>query len=100
MHSALVGGTHQEAPAPAGGDPLPGPSPAFFFAPEHFAAPASVHGAGSLAQQLETSMLRFIADSSWLEIDRQHGPESLTEAYSAILQGTAAPATAHIMFPR
>ena len=45
-HSALVGMTHIEARSTFGGaEPLPGPKPALFFAPDHAVAFFKAHGA-------------------------------------------------------
>jgi hypothetical protein len=90
LHSAVVGNTHNEAPAAAGARP-PGPQPAFFFAPDRLAARRHDWGGEVLSERIGQAMTGFIDESSWLKIRRHDGPEAMGEVYQAILAGNASP---------
>jgi hypothetical protein len=98
VHSAIVGGTHHEARA-GDGAPLPGPRPAFFFAPDRLQARRQDWGAASLSERVVDSMNSFIADSDWLKVRHHRGPDALASVYQAVLAGEASPAEGHVILP-
>lgn len=99
VHSAVVGATHHEARTPATDDPLPGPKPAFFFAPDRLAKRSNDWGASAFNERVQDAMTSFIEESDWLRIDRHHGPAALAEVYASALAGTASPDVGHIVLP-
>ena len=96
--SAIVGSTHHDA-RPGDGAPLPGPAPAFFFAPTYFAARAKDLGAAVLGRRIADAMDAFIEDNGWLQVERHHGPDALTQVYHAVRNGEARPDRGHIVLP-
>jgi hypothetical protein len=99
VHSAVVGATHHEARAPVAGDPLPGPAPAFFFAPDRLAKRSGEWGASVFNERVRAAMAGFIEESDWLRIERHRGPAALGDVYAAALNGTARPDVGHIVLP-
>jgi hypothetical protein len=99
VHSAVVGATHHEARAPARDKPLPGPQPAFFFAPDRLAKRSADWGASAFSDRVRDEMSRFIEESSWLTIEHHRGPHALGEVYRSALHGTAAPNVGDIVLP-
>lgn len=98
VHSAVVGATHHDA-APADPAPLPGPVPTFFFAPDRLARRREDWGGAVVAERIGAAMTGFIADASWLTIDRSVGPDALASTYSHVLEGDASPAVGDVVFP-
>lgn len=99
VHSAVVGATHHEARAPATEEPLPGPKPAFFFAPDRLAKRSADWGASAFNDRVRDAMTRFIEESDWLRIERHRGPEALADVYASALSGTASSDVGHIVLP-
>jgi hypothetical protein len=95
MHSSSIGATHWDQ----GGSKadLPGPKPAFFFAPSQLAKRGKEWGRDEVNSQINTALEKFIADSSrWMQI--QHSPSSSTEeVYDQLVTGNIAPETGHIL---
>lgn len=98
VHSAIVGATHWEDQAGAA-DALPGPAPTFFFAPHQMAKRAGEIGAPELAARIASALGGFVAASPWLRIERQHGPEALSDLYARLLHGDAEPEVGYVLFP-
>ena len=99
VHSAVVGATHHEARTPIADEPLPGPNPAFFFAPDRLAKCVADWGASAFNDRVQDAMARFIDESGWLRIERHYGPIALGEVYAAALTGTASSNLGHIVLP-
>lgn len=99
VHSLLVGATHWDRPPPADvGEPLPGPAPSFFFAPDRIAARTREWGAGGLAARVGDAWRRFLAfTDGWLEIRHGHGPAAVERAYREVLEGRSDPAVGHVL---
>jgi hypothetical protein len=98
VHSAIVGVTHWTEPS-AAAESLPGPAPAFFFAPHHMASRAAEIGAAELTARIAAALAGFVADSRWLAIESHRGPRALADLYARLLQGDARPEAGHIVFP-
>ncbi|MFO7572832.1 MAG: DUF2855 family protein [Gaiellaceae bacterium] len=78
--SVLVGATHVDA-APPTPDPLPGPKPTLFFAPDHVADGIDT---GALGELVEWS-------AGWLEIKRRDGPGAVLAAWIEAVRGNLPP---------
>lgn len=84
--SILVGGTHWEAPR--GGGALPGPTPAFFFAPDRAGKRQKDWGAGGFEQRYGAAWSGFVADAPrWLKVETGQGREAMQAAYLAQVDG-------------
>jgi NADPH:quinone reductase-like Zn-dependent oxidoreductase len=85
--SILVGATHVDAQRPASDEQLPGPSPTFFFAPDHIGA-----GIDSEARAAFAELLGWSAE--WLQIERREGPDAVLGAWMEAVEGNLPPTTA------
>lgn len=96
--SHIVGDTHWQAPAAA---ELPGPKPAFFFAPATIAELAVRMGPAGFQATLADRMRQFIgAAADWLGVKEYHGPEGFSAAFDPLVTGEADAATAAVWRPR
>jgi len=95
VHSSSIGATHWDQGGSKGD--LPGPKPAFFFAPSQLAKRGKEWGREEVNSQINTALDKFIADSArWMQI--QHSPASSTEVvYDELVSGNIAPETGHIL---
>jgi hypothetical protein len=97
-HSAVVGATHWEAPADESGDPLPGPQPQFFFAPDHVRRRSADWGREELDRRVADAWRPFVEwASGWLQIVRAEGPEAVEAAYLELLDGRTDPSVGHVL---
>jgi hypothetical protein len=95
-HSCLVGATHWEARG--GAQPLAGPKPAFFFAPDRIRKRAAEWGPGGLEARLEESWKPFAeAASRWIDVAHRSGPDAVREAYLETLAGRTPPDRAWVL---
>lgn len=88
--SILVGGTHWEAPKSenSGGSALPGPAPAFFFAPSRIAKRRQDWAPGEFERRYGAAWSGFVADAPrWLKVETGQGPEAVQAAYLAQVDG-------------
>jgi hypothetical protein len=99
VHSAVVGATHHEARQPDMNEPLPGPKPVFFFAPDRLAKRSTEWGSSAFNGRVQDAMLGFIEESHWLRIEHHRGPDALSDVYAAALTGEASPNVGHIVLP-
>jgi hypothetical protein len=98
-HSAVVGATHHEHMG-AVPDDLPGPRPAFFFAPDQIGKRTGEWGAQELERRLAEAWRPFMDwTGGWLEVIHSHGGDELQEAYLQLLDGRVDPAKAHVFSP-
>jgi hypothetical protein len=96
-HSALVGATHWERLARGSGQ-LPGPKPAFFFAPDRVDARSRDWGREALFARVGEAWLRYVEwTSGWLEVIHDHGPEAVERVYLELLEGRTDPAVGHVL---
>ena len=96
--SVIVGGTHWEAPR-AAPQPLPGPQPALFFAPDQIRKRAGEWGMGELNARFSKALADFVAGAPWLKLIRHKGAEGLQTAYKDVLEGRVSPDEGHIITP-
>jgi hypothetical protein len=82
--SVLVGATHTDAAAPAA-EPLPGPKPTFFFAPDH------VRGIDAEARAAFDELVEW--STGWLELERRDGAEAILVAWADAVAGRVSPTT-------
>jgi uncharacterized protein DUF2855 len=96
-HSAAVGATHWgEMAAPA--EPLPGPPPTLFFAPDRVRQRSTDWGRQGLEQRLAGGWHEFVGWlSGWLEVQEASGPEAVERAYREVLEGRVAPSAGHVV---
>ena len=99
-YSMTVGVTHWEELGGGEGD-LPGPAPAFFFAPDRVAKRVADWGAAGLEANAAEAWDPFREwTGSRLEIIRGHGLEAAEGAYLDLLEGRVAPDAAHVIMLR
>jgi hypothetical protein len=97
-HSAVIGATHREELAGDDREPLPGPRPEFFFAPDQLRKRASEWGREGLDRRMAEAWRPFVEWSSgWLRVERGAGPEALRDAYLELLDGRSDPAAGHVL---
>ncbi|HYB99906.1 MAG TPA: DUF2855 family protein [Candidatus Limnocylindrales bacterium] len=95
-YSCQVGGTHWERIATA--QPLSGPAPRLFFAPDQVAKRAREWGAAGLQERMGAAWRGFLAGTAgWLGIERGVGREAIERVYLATLEGTADPRRGYVL---
>jgi hypothetical protein len=95
-HSAVVGATHHDKLA-ALPDGLPGPRPAFFFAPDRVAKRSGEWGREGLQERLAEAWHPYAEwTRGWLEVEHGRGGAALERAYLDLLDGRIDPASAHV----
>jgi len=97
MHSAVVGATHHDK---RGGLPesLPGPRPAFFFAPDRVAKRARDWGREGLEERIAEAWHPYVEwTGGWLDVAHGRGGEAVERAYLDLLDGRIDPARAHVL---
>ncbi|NCP13575.1 MAG: DUF2855 family protein [Sphingomonadales bacterium] len=100
-HSALVGMTHVEARSTfGGGEPLPGPKPALFFAPDHAVSFFKAHGPEDGAKLIASAWHDFLksADGT-VTIARQSGLEAARAVFTTMVSGQIDPAKGIVIEP-
>jgi len=96
-HSAVVGATHHDRMGDVP-DSLPGPSPAFFFAPDRVAKRSKDWGRDGLERRLADAWAPYVQwTGGWLEVIHGSGPQALEQAYLDLLDGRIDPAKAHVL---
>lgn len=91
--SVIVGAADWEGlMPPRGNDPLPGPDPGLFFAPDRAEKRLGDWGGEGLKDRVNTEQRKFIESSGeWLTIRRANGPDELGAAFRALVDGDASP---------
>ncbi len=101
VHSMAVGASHWEALGAGGltsAEELPGPAPAFFFAPDRVTKRAADWGRAELEQRVAVAWQPFCEwTASWLKPIHSQGFDALQSAYLDVLEGRVAPDTAHVV---
>ena len=99
-HSAVVGATHWDASQGESGEPLPGPQPEFFFAPDHVRRRSADWGREELDRRVAEAWMPFVEwAAGWLKIERGKGPEAVQSAYLELLDGRTDPSVGHVLSP-
>ena len=98
-YSCLVGLTHwQDFGGQA--EPLPGPQPVFFFAPDRIRKRREDWGPEGFDERYSAAWLDFAADTPrWLTIETHAGPDAAQAAYLSVLRGEATPDRGVIVKP-
>jgi hypothetical protein len=96
-HSMLVGATHWDEPPAAPAD-LPGPAPAFFFAPDQIVKRTKEWGRAGLDERVAEAWRRYVEFvDGWLEIRRRAGPAAVEATYRELVDGRTDPAIGHVL---
>ncbi len=96
-HSMAVGVTHWEDLGTGGGT-LPGPVPAFFFAPDRVSKRSTDWGRAQLEQRVAEAWHPFCEwIAGQLEVVHDQGFEGLRTAYLDVLEGRVDARTAHVV---
>jgi hypothetical protein len=100
-HSALVGMTHIEARSTFGGaEPLPGPKPALFFAPDHAVAFFKAHGPEEGGKLVAAAWHEFLkAADGTVAVERHKGLEAARTVFTAMVAGQIDPAKGVVIEP-
>jgi Protein of unknown function (DUF2855) len=96
-HSAVVGATHHDkmAELPAS---LPGPRPAFFFAPDRVTERVRDWGREGLEDRIAEAWHPYVEwTAGWLDVLHDSGGEAVERAYLDLLDGRIDPAKAHVL---
>ena len=81
MHSCRIGATHWDQNGSLDG--IPGPTPAFFFAPSQLAKRGKEWGRDELYSRMNTALTDFIADSTrWMDVQETIGADAVAAAYN------------------
>jgi hypothetical protein len=83
--SVAVGATHwEDTRGFGGGEDLPGPTPAFFFAPAHI-------GPGSMGRAAAAWPAFAAWSERWLRLEHRRGDDEVLAAFRAVLDGDVPP---------
>jgi hypothetical protein len=97
IHSMAVGASHWEELG-AGAGELPGPTPAFFFAPDRVNKRSEDWGPATLEQRVAEAWHPFCEwIASWLEVIHRSGFDAVRDTYLEVLEGRVDPKTAHVI---
>jgi hypothetical protein len=97
VHSMAVGITHWEELGSGQGD-LPGPAPAFFFAPSRVEKRSTDWGPAELERRVAEAWHPFCEwTAGWLETIPSQGFDGLQSAYRDVLEGRTGPKSAHVI---
>jgi hypothetical protein len=96
-HSAVVGATHHDQMGDVAQE-LPGPRPAFFFAPDRVAKRSGEWGRADLEERLADSWHPYVTwTEGWLRVIRERGEAALRSVYLDLLDGRIDPGSAHVL---
>ena len=95
-HSMAIGRSHHEAPPRA--EALPGPKPAFFFAPTQVKKRVQDWGPRDYQQRIAAALHGFIGRSrDWLGVRRSNGPVAATATWRDVHAGRVPPDVGHVV---
>ena len=96
MHSCRIGATHWDQNGSL--ENLPGPTPAFFFAPSQLAKRGKEWGRDELNSRMNSALDAFIVDSRrWMTVQESRGADAVVTAYDSLVNGTVAAETGLIL---
>jgi hypothetical protein len=97
VHSMAVGMTHWKASRVGAGE-LPGPAPAFFFAPDRVVKRSTDWGRAGLESRVAETWHPFCEwTGGWLETIPGEGFDAVQHAYLDVLEGGVDPRFAHVL---
>ncbi|HSS04670.1 MAG TPA: DUF2855 family protein [Solirubrobacterales bacterium] len=97
VHSMAVGATHWEELG-AGAGELPGPTPAFFFAPDRVVKRGKDWGRAGLETRVADAWHPFCEwTGDWLDPIRGEGFEAVRDAYLDVIEARVEPKSAHVL---
>ena len=95
-HSMAIGRSHHEAPPRAEG--LPGPKPAFFFAPTQVKKRVQDWGARGYQESIAAAVQGFVDWSrDWLVVQRSSGAAAAAATWRDVHAGRIAPDVGHVV---
>jgi hypothetical protein len=96
QHSMAIGRSHHEAPSRVSG--MPGPKPAFFFAPTQVKKRAQDWGPRGYQERVSTALSGFVEWSrAWLRVEHSYGAAAAKMTWSEVHAGRVAADTGHIV---
>jgi hypothetical protein len=94
-HSMAIGRSHHEA-APAGA--LPGPKPAFFFAPTQVKKRVQDWGPRGYQERITAALQQFVDWSrGWLQVQHSRGAAAAAATWREVHAGRVAPSVGHVV---
>ena len=95
-HSMAIGRSHHDAPPRTEG--LPGPRPAFFFAPTQVKKRVQDWGPRGYQERIAAALHQFVAASNaWLHVTRSSGPDAAATTWRAVHGATVPPDVGHVV---
>jgi hypothetical protein len=95
-YSCLVGASHWDQMG--AGEDLPGPTPAFFFAPSQLEAQVRELGADGMQKRFAGVWREFLAAArGWVTVTRGAGRHAVEAVYRDTLAGRVQPDAAHVL---
>jgi hypothetical protein len=95
--SVALGGTHWNHAAQASTEPLPGPKPKFFFAPDQIAKRNADWGRSGLGERALAAWDPYVGwCGDWLEFREVTGADDVRDTYLALLDGRTDPRVGYI----
>jgi len=89
-YSCMIGATHYNDMGTTEG--LPGAKPEFFFAPNQAQKRAADWGPGEMERRIGSSFVEFREYcDSWLQVEREYGPEAVSDCFQKTLAGGMRP---------
>ncbi|MEK6276513.1 MAG: DUF2855 family protein [Actinomycetota bacterium] len=96
VHSAVVGATHWDAERPEAD--LPGPDPAFFFAPTQLQKRAKDWGPAGVQERFGEAWKGFSEPlGGWMQVTEASGQDAVERVYLDLLEGRANPRQGHVL---
>lgn len=96
-HDAIVGMTHDDARL-SGTDDLPGPRPAFFFAPDQIRKRSDDWKARGIERPYDHAWGEFVAAvRDWVDVRVGDGRDELLDAWVEVLSGRVDPRVGHVV---
>jgi hypothetical protein len=91
-----IGRSHHEAPARS--KELPGPKPAFFFAPTQVKKRVQDWGPRGYQERVASAVKQFVGWShGWLKVEHSSGAAAAAATWSEVHAGRVAPDVGHIV---
>ena len=95
-HSMAIGRSHHESPPAA--KQMPGPRPAFFFAPTQVKKRVQDWGPREYQRRITSALHAFVDSSSaWLTVTRVNGPEAAEATWRVVHSGQVPPDVGYIV---